>query len=197
MLGRRSLVCACAGNAAGHCCRKSSADLGGPIRTNAHTRDGNFYQLKTRGPAHAPPPPPSPPGPATSGRAALCVSGQLRTLDRTYRGINGLPHLERYTDGSKIHWSGFSSTSSDAAAAAQFAAGGGIVFVLKVHNAKDIRPFSWFDAAEGEPLLSPNMEFLVTKELHDPTDEPLRSLCAAEGCQAIEMRQIPSGALWS
>ena len=125
------------------------------------------------------------------------IRGLLDVKDTVYRGINGLPHLERYTDGSKIHWSGFSSTSSDATAAAQFAAGGGIVFVLKVHNAKDIRPFSWFGAAEGELLLSPNMEFLVTKELHDPTDEPLRTLCESQGCQAIEMRQIPSNALWS
>ena len=56
---------------------------------------------------------------------------------------------------------------------------------------------SWFGNLEGELLLSPNMEFLVTRPLHDPTDEPLRSLCAAEGCQCVEMTQIPDDALWS
>ena len=32
-----------------------------------------------------------------------------------------------------------------------------------MHNGKDIQPFSWFGSAEGELLLSPNMEFVVTK----------------------------------
>ena len=44
---------------------------------------------------------------------------------------------------------------------------------------------------EGELLLSPNMEFLVTKERHMPSDGPLR------GCNVIEMQQIPDDTLWS
>ena len=44
---------------------------------------------------------------------------------------------------------------------------------------------------EGELLLSPNMEFLVTKEQHTPSDGPLR------GCNVIEMQQIPNDTLWS
>ena len=45
--------------------------------------------------------------------------------------------------------------------------------------------------AEGELLLNPNMEFLVTEELHSAADGPL------EGCNVIEMQQIPNATLWS
>ena len=54
--------------------------------------------------------------------------------------------------------------------------------------------FSWIICpreGEGELLLNPNMEFLVTKELHNPTKGPLR------GCRVIEMQQIPDDTLWS
>ena len=67
------------------------------------------------------------------------------------------------------------------------------MFVLHVHNAKDIQPFSWFGTGEGELLLNPNMEFLVTKELHTPADGPPE----LRGCQVIEMQQIPDDTLWS
>ena len=107
-----------------------------------------------------------------------------------YRGIHDPPALASYVKSSKIHWSGFSSTSVDAAVAAGFASGG-VVFVLQVRNAKDIQPYSWFGSGEGELLLNPNMEFLVTKELHTPTSGVLR------GCQVIEMQQIPDDTLWS
>ena len=66
-----------------------------------------------------------------------------------------------------------------------------MVFKLAVHNAKDIQPYSWFGDAEGELLLSPNMEFVVTKELHTPEAGALRD------CRVIEMHEIPSDTLWS
>ena len=97
------------------------------------------------------------------------------------------PNQSSYIKSSKIHWSGFSSTSVDPAVARAFASGG-VIFVLDVRNAKDIQPFSWFGSGEGELLLNPNMEFLVTKE---PTEGPLR------GCRVIEMQQIPDDTLWS
>ena len=61
---------------------------------------------------------------------------------------------------------------------------------FSVHNAKNIQPYSALPH-EDELLLSPNMEFLVTKELHTPADGPLR------GRQVIEMQQIPDDTLWS
>ena len=66
-----------------------------------------------------------------------------------------------------------------------------MVFKLTVHNAKDITPFSWFGCGEGERLLSPNMEFVVTKERYTPRSGPLR------GHHVIEMQQIPNATLWS
>ena len=65
-----------------------------------------------------------------------------------------------------------------------------MVFRLTVQNAKNIQPFSVLPG-ESELLLSPNMEFLVTKTLHEPTEGALR------GCRVIEMQQIPDDMLWS
>ena len=108
-----------------------------------------------------------------------------------YRGILDPPSLERYSDASKVCWQGFSSTSIDPANARTFATTFGYVFKLKVTNGKDIRAYSWYGNTEGELLLNPNMEFLVTKELHVPEDGDLA------GCNVIEMTQIPRDGLWS
>ena len=55
-----------------------------------------------------------------------------------------------------------------------------------MHNGKDIQPFSWFGSAEGELLLSPNMEFVVTKKPH-----------THEGFTYVELTQIPNDTLYS
>ena len=92
-----------------------------------------------------------------------------------------------------VHWSGFSSTSTNAnvARCPPFYYGPpGVVFKLTVLNAKNIQPFSVLPH-EAELLLSPNMEFLVTKELYQPTEGALR------GCRVVEMQQIPDATLWS
>lgn len=106
------------------------------------------------------------------------------------RGMSAQNVVEYKTD-KRIHWSGFSSTTTDLAVARQFAGPAGVIFKLKVQNAKDIRRFSWFGGSEGELLLSPNMEFVVTQELHTPREGILR------GCRVIEMQQIPDATLWS
>ena len=102
------------------------------------------------------------------------------------------PNLSSYIKSSKVHWSGFSSTSIDPGVAAGFASCG-IVFALDVQNAKDIQPFSWFGSDEGELLLNPNMEFVVTKELHEPSERPLHG----KGCRVIKLQQIPDDTLCS
>lgn len=111
---------------------------------------------------------------------------EARTL---YRGLDA-PNLAAYDATRRVHWSGFSSASIHPKIAKRFA-GSGVVFKLSVQSAKDVQPFSWFGNMEGELLLSPNMEFLVTKELHTPTEGPLA------GCRCIEMQQIPDDTLWS
>ena len=76
------------GPGAGHCCMKSAVDLSS--RMVKGRSEGNFYALVTRGAPPPPPPPPPPPLPVESGRGALCLSGQLRTLARTYKSIDNL-----------------------------------------------------------------------------------------------------------
>ena len=109
-----------------------------------------------------------------------------------YRGMNA-PNLAEYQRSKRVHWSGFSSTSTSASVSScpPFYHGPpGVVFQLTVQNAKNIQPFSVLPH-EAELLLSPNMEFVVAKELHEPTEGPLR------GCRVIEMQQIPDDTLWS
>eukprot|EP01045_Picozoa_sp_COSAG04_P040646 COSAG04_NODE_11975_length_677_cov_1.257785_1_plen_135_part_00 len=89
--------------------------------------------------------------------------------DTVYRGMNA-PNLDQYQMRKRVHWSGFSSTSTDetVSSKAPFYCGPpGVVFKLSVLNAKNIIPFSVLPG-ESELLLSPNMEFVVTKELHTP-----------------------------
>ena len=106
------------------------------------------------------------------------------------RGMRAQNVAEYKTD-KRIHWSGFSSTTTELPVARRFAGSAGVIFKLKVQNAKDIRSFSWYGGSEGELLLSPNMEFVVTQELHTPREGDLR------GCRVIEMQQIPDATLWS
>lgn len=118
------------------------------------------------------------------------LAAQPDVATHVLRGMRA-PNLAEYKTETKIHWSGFSSSTTIPAVARRFAGDAGVIFKLKVQNAKDIRPFSWFGGAEGELLLSPNMEFVVTKERHTPREGPLR------GCHVIEMQQIPDATLWS
>eukprot|EP01047_Picozoa_sp_COSAG01_P037753 COSAG01_NODE_3021_length_6710_cov_7.304644_4_plen_521_part_00 len=106
-----------------------------------------------------------------------------------YRGLD-VPNIGAYKTNKRIHWSAFSSATSDPAVAKGFAATSGVVLKLKVYNAKDISRFSWFPQ-ERELLLSPNMEFIVTKERHKSMQGALR------GSYVIEMQQIPDATLWS
>lgn len=54
---------------------------------------------------------------------------------KLYRGIADPPNLAQYVQSSKVHWSGFSSATTDPQTAIRFASGG-VVFVLAVNNAK-------------------------------------------------------------
>ena len=61
---------------------------------------------------------------------------------QVYRGIADPPNLANYVKSSKIHWSGFSSTSTDPRTAVRFA-GGGVIFSLAVNNAKYVSARPW------------------------------------------------------
>ena len=58
----------------------------------------------------------------------------IDTNDPRYHG----PPLTDYKMSAKIHWSGFSSTTIEPSVARNgFAGVGGVVFIMRVHNAKD------------------------------------------------------------
>jgi hypothetical protein len=73
-----------------------------------------------------------------SGREMLRRNGA-----RLSSGLDA-PNLDAYQLGRRIHWSGFSSTSTEPAVASRppfYHGPPGVVFRLKVHDAKDIQPF--------------------------------------------------------
>jgi len=109
------------------------------------------------------------------------------TAGTVYKGMRELPP-SWVVDGSvTIHWSGFSSTSTDESVSRTFAKGPtGVMLKIKVFNAKDVQPFSWFGTDEKELMLSPNMKFVVTKTcyLHD-------------GIKYVDLQQVPSTTVWT
>jgi len=87
-----------------------------------------------------------------------------------YRGILGEREMFRtYTFGRKIHWTSFTSTTTNLERAKTFAAPDGIVVCLKIMTGKYIGNYSYYPREE-EILLSPNMSFLVNEELNRKDD---------------------------
>ena len=77
---------------------------------------------------------------------------------------------EKYRVGTKVHWSAFTSTSTNIITAKQFAQGpGGIIFRVKILNGRSVSLYSCI-MNEEEVLLSPNSVFFVTAECHPSED---------------------------
>ena len=68
-----------------------------------------------------------------------------------------------YTLSRKIHWSGFSSTTTDVKVAKSFCGPSKIIFSVQIINGKDIQKYSVMKG-EKEILLHPNMSFVVITE---------------------------------
>eukprot|EP01124_Arcella_intermedia_P006939 TRINITY_DN14212_c0_g1_i1.p1 TRINITY_DN14212_c0_g1~~TRINITY_DN14212_c0_g1_i1.p1 ORF type:complete len:149 (-),score=39.96 TRINITY_DN14212_c0_g1_i1:36-425(-) len=68
-----------------------------------------------------------------------------------------------------IHWSGFSSGTTDLSVVQTFAKVKGIIFEISVFTGKAIQSYSILPE-ENEVLLSPNMEFKVTQALCQRSD---------------------------
>jgi len=84
-----------------------------------------------------------------------------------YRGVPDHKLIEdNYTKGRQIHWSAFSSTSTNLNSACEFATPMGIVLSIQILNGKSIQPYSPFGEDEAEILLSPNMSFIVAQGIH-------------------------------
>ena len=88
---------------------------------------------------------------------------------QVYRGI---PHNEIFTNyklGRKIHYSAFTSTTTNKSEAIEYAGDSGVVLCIQVFNGKSIKDYSVFPR-EDEILLSPNMSFFISKALFKEGD---------------------------
>jgi DnaJ-class molecular chaperone len=80
-----------------------------------------------------------------------------------YRGIpNAALRIiqDSYIAGASIHWSGFSSATTDINIARGFADKGGIIFHILCHTGRMVSEYSHFKD-EAEIMLSPNSRFVV------------------------------------
>jgi len=79
-----------------------------------------------------------------------------------YRGIESKLDIIKnlYTYRKRIHWSAFSSSTTDIEVAKKYAAESKIMFRINVVNGKDIQRYSVFKG-EKEILLHPNMKLVV------------------------------------
>lgn len=77
----------------------------------------------------------------------------------------------KYGLGKSVHWSAFTSTTTNKQKAKQFAQGpGGVIFRLAIVNGRSIHAYSIFGFSEEEVLLSPNTCLVVSRECHKKDD---------------------------
>jgi hypothetical protein len=91
---------------------------------------------------------------------------------------------QQYTPGTEIHWSSFSSSTTEEAVARKFARKEGVLFKIRVFNAKDISHYSIVNA-EKELLLSPNINFLVSDTSTEPSGLLVVRLVQKKGDKVI------------
>jgi len=83
-----------------------------------------------------------------------------------YRGIKSSGVTKHYTLNRRIHWSAYTSTTEKLDVAKAFAYPEGVVIIIQVCTGKVLGEYSILPA-EAEVLLSPNMAFVVCKELYE------------------------------
>jgi len=86
-----------------------------------------------------------------------------------YRGVDIQdPLKQNYLLGRKVHWSAYSSSSTDINQAKKYATNKGVILqiITSENGAKSISDYSPFKH-EKEFLLSPNLEMVVTRELYE------------------------------
>jgi hypothetical protein len=99
---------------------------------------------------------------------------------------------EAYHAGRLIEWTAITSVSKNARVAERFAAkdgAGGIVFDIKINDARNIALYSAIPAEE-EVILSPNTQFTVASE---PTTAPQK----LQGVGRVELVQVAKDTLYS
>jgi len=106
---------------------------------------------------------------------AYLMSGLSKLLPVEGIVYRGIPRecIDKVTKfyflGSPVHWSGFTSTTSNLIEAKGFAQKGGIIFRITIHNGRRIGDYSGFPV-EDEVLMSPNSRFIVTAGCHEEPD---------------------------
>jgi len=86
---------------------------------------------------------------------------------KVYRGISSRESVhQNYITGRRIHWSAYTSSTTDRTKAKNFATQRGVIFSIVLTNdgGKEIQDFSPF-TSEREILISPNIELVVTNQL--------------------------------
>ena len=120
----------------------------------------------------------------------------LRTLPdvetTVYKGMRMPSNVDKYDGKKKVHWSGFSSTTTDESIARGFAGVGGLVLKIDIQNGKNVQPFSWFGTDEAELVLTPNMEFMVCR-----AGKAAKKPYVVDGITYIDLLQLPSETLYS
>eukprot|EP01103_Thecamoeba_quadrilineata_P017946 TRINITY_DN658_c0_g1_i7.p1 TRINITY_DN658_c0_g1~~TRINITY_DN658_c0_g1_i7.p1 ORF type:complete len:163 (-),score=32.78 TRINITY_DN658_c0_g1_i7:35-523(-) len=83
-----------------------------------------------------------------------------------YRGGIPIKALEEYSSGRPIHWSGFTSTSTEKPMAMIFCQGQEelVLLEIEVTSGRMIKEYSLFEE-EGEVLLMPNTRLIVSRGL--------------------------------
>lgn len=118
---------------------------------------------------------------------------ELPDVDTTvYKGMAMPQNVDKYNGKKKIHWSGFSSTTTSEAVAQKFAGIGGLVLKMDVQNGKNVQPYSWFGKEEAELVLSPNMEFIV-----EGYPKALKKPYTYAGRTYRDLVQLPTETLYS
>jgi len=106
---------------------------------------------------------------AWSGFLYFLQSALKKFPDKKMTVYRGIPEIslvrEKYMQGRKIFWSGYSSTTSDIQTAKEFATTQGVIMKISVLNGKDVKTCSAF-SIENEILLSPNMKLFVSREMY-------------------------------
>lgn len=124
------------------------------------------------------------------------LAGLPDVVTTVYKGMrNAKKHIGMYDGSKRVHWSGFSSTTTDIAVATGFAGRDGLVLKISVLNAKNVQPYSWFGKEEAELMLSPNMEFQTSPATKKYPENGRRRLVKER--IFIDLMEIPTEKIYS
>ena len=124
------------------------------------------------------------------------LGGLPNIVTTVYKGMrNTQKHAAKYDGTKRVHWSGYTSTSTDIKVAKKFAGPNGLILVIGVLNAKNVQAYSWFGKVESELMLSPNMEFQTSSGTEEHPEMGRRRI--VDGRTYIDLTDIPGEKIYS